>query len=1217
MITPSTNSVVTARFAGAMYNQALNYSTTQQVLASTSTPGAMTDLENQLFIRDFSNMATSDVATIVATNLGLTGEAFDAAVVFLTGWITGTVFTERGAVIAQIVNNFSLMTEDPTFGSFATAWNARVGNAVAYAQNPSSTATIAFPDVPSANLDSFTLTNGTDIATANIFTAGLVYTPGGDDRINALQDEDQLTGTGTNPTLNATLGNANDNGGPVITPTLTGISTINTAFTGSGAAGGAVAGLDLQDATGVAALNVTRIAQTVNIAEVANLQTPAAALSLSNTHSNQGGVVEFSYSGGVLRGDNTGTLALSNVQVGTLNIGQNMNGVATGALAGFPAVPVGIGVGTNGFEHLTLTSSGGAANVVGVMNLPMDTGTAGVLTIAGDSDLRLGNVQNVVNAANPALVEAAGVHVPGTGVAQAGGRIAAIDASAFTGNLTLVLDNILDVGKAETSGVVQNVTVTGGSGNDTFALYDAVQAGDSVNGGNGNDTLIFYSGSSLASVATSVEASEMLADGSIGNIALDYDFLPNAAGMTLRNISSTLPGNPTPPTNLAETPVTFTLTDLTPAQAAAITVRHATTGNNQITNTIAEVAVKANTASDLVGVTIAEGFNVDPRFNFTIDTAVANTTTAPTASASTFESVTITDSDSESNSVELQNFAQHTGTVTLTGGLAGTFLNLDVDTAGADQAPIARFGTSLVINTTAAATGVQQGLYGVSTNGSAIDFATGNIVDVGALTTEVRLGAATIDAAGEAGNVIVRVGTNAASPDGAQRITMGSGDDTVIFDLLNDARAGLTISDTVAGGAGNDTLAIDGNATIVTLGASEWTNVNGFENLRLVGVEDPGLPPAADTRLGDNHYNLTLTDSFISANKGANGLLAIVNDNDSNNDNLALRATLTTPGGSAGEITLGTGLESGVTIDARSLSATTHFSYNGEEGGWLDLNANGLYDAGEEFFGGLGGTADRFIFSDANVNGGNVIDGGAFDNIAATWNGNLDVFEARNTATVTTGDLANVRNVGIIAGTSDQAVDQLLTLQLNDVVVDSMVDSYHTSTTTEQEVLFVRMNDPADVLFVPSFARLDMDVSQTTARSVVDATLDFPGRRDNVKLGFGTAVVNNFDSGAGIGNDTVTLSASKFGIAAGAIGTTVVASGSNIVYGALGSGAITDRVYVVEGAAIAGYGGAAFDIGIYYDADGSAAGAAVLIGVLVDTGAATLSGGGSGLTIVA
>jgi hypothetical protein len=70
----------------------------------------MTDLENQLFIRDFSNMATGDVATIVATNLGLTGDAFDAAVVFLTGWITGTVFTERGAVIAQIVNNFSLMT---------------------------------------------------------------------------------------------------------------------------------------------------------------------------------------------------------------------------------------------------------------------------------------------------------------------------------------------------------------------------------------------------------------------------------------------------------------------------------------------------------------------------------------------------------------------------------------------------------------------------------------------------------------------------------------------------------------------------------------------------------------------------------------------------------------------------------------------------------------------------------------------------------------------------------------------------------------------------------------------------------------------------------------------------------------------------------------------------------------------------------------------------
>lgn len=104
----------------------------------------------------------------------------------------------------------------------------------------------------------FTLTNDTDIATSNTFNAGLVYTPGGDDRINALQDEDQLTGSGVAPTLNATLGNSNDNGANIITPKLTGIEVINVAFTGSGGPGWSVTALDMQDSTGQTDINITR-----------------------------------------------------------------------------------------------------------------------------------------------------------------------------------------------------------------------------------------------------------------------------------------------------------------------------------------------------------------------------------------------------------------------------------------------------------------------------------------------------------------------------------------------------------------------------------------------------------------------------------------------------------------------------------------------------------------------------------------------------------------------------------------------------------------------------------------------------------------------------------------------------------------------------------------------------------------------------------------------
>jgi hypothetical protein len=1198
-------SVFGAAAAVTMLNRALNNSSpaaavfSNQVATAGDTEASQFAFARQ-FAASFNSLTDAQFAERVMGNMGMLPN--DALRDAFTAYLGANAKADRGVIVLQLGQILATMEnatgEQAIYASQAVAWNKEVEQSYTYSADPASSTPFEGDFAP-VDTGTFKLTHSTDTATANKFVADLVYTPGGDDRINSLQDEDTLTGSGTNPTLNATLGNANDNGARIITPKLVGIETLNAAFTGSG--GNSVFALDLQDATGTAAINVTRVSQATNYAEVGNIMTAAAALSLANTNANNNGIVEFSYAAGALAGDNTGTITLDNVNLGgaggRLNIGQNVSGIAAA------------GVGTRGFENLTIHSAGAAANVVSTLNLPADTDTDGVVTITGAADLTLGARVNIVNNVNAALTEAAGVWLAATGLAQTGGRLASIDASAFTGNLNLVLDNVLDIGKADTSGVVQNVAVTGGSGNDNFILYDVVQAGDTISGGSGgNDTLSFYSGSALNSVATGIDVTAMYADGSTGNIALDYDFAPDASGVTLRNISSDGVNN------VAEGPVTFTLYDMTAAQATGITVQHSTTGNGQIANTIIEAAVKANTASDTVGVTIGEGTNVDPRFNFTLDTVVANTATSTTASASTFENVTITDSDSESNSVELQNFAQHTGTITLTGGRAGTFLNLDVDTAGGDVAAniFARAGSSLFLNPANAATGVQQGLYQLNTDGTAVDMNTGHIRDVGTLATQVRLGAATINASAEVSNVIVRVSTNAADVNGAQVITMGKGDDTVIFDNLNDARAGLTISDTVAGGEGNDTLVIDGDGVTVQLGASEWTNVTGFENLRLVGnaaaAGGTGFPPV----MGENSYNLVLTDAFIGANKGANGLLNIINDNDANNDNAA------SAGSSAGEFTQNTSVESGVTIDARTLAATTHFSYNGEEGSWLDNNANGVYDVGVDAIlpvaGGFG-TFDRFIFSDANINGGNVIDGGANDNITTTWNnqvysqnqgwwwngGNWDVFEVRNGATVTTGDLANVKNIGIIAGTNDQAVAQTLVLQLNDAVVDAMVDSYHTSTTTQQEALWVRMNSGQDIVGAAAAAQLNLDTSQTTARSIVNVSLDTGfAAVDTAKLGMGQTWIAGYAAA-----DNVVLSRSQFGLTAG-IGNNYAATTGGIVYGALGSGATTDRIYVVQTADLDASG--TNDTGIYYDADGSGASAAVLIGVLRNVALSGLNG---------
>ncbi len=69
-------------------------------------------------------------------------------------------------------------------------------------------------------------------------------------------------------------------------------------------------------------------------------------------------------------------------------------------------------------------------------------------------------------------------------------------------------------------------------------------------------------------------------------------------------------------------------------------------------------------------------------------------------------------------------------------------------------------------------------------------------------------------------------------------------------------------------------------------------------------------------------------------------------------------------------------------FDASGLSSSSHFSYNGEEG--------------------TTSTNDRIIVSDANINGQNIIDGGASGSTSA---GNNDILEVRNGATITTGAL--------------------------------------------------------------------------------------------------------------------------------------------------------------------------------------------------------------------
>lgn len=988
--------------------------------------------------------SNESLAATVLANVGIVNATLQTALVQAFAAFPN----DRGVVVLNLTNILTTLEGNAVYGAAAAQFNAQVATDFQYSNNPVNTSDSA------VNAGTVTLTANTDILTGNVFTAGLVFTPGGDDRINSLQDEDTLTGTGTNATLNAVLGNANDNGGTTVSPVLNNISTVNVQFTGSapGPQGVPVNTLDLQDATGLTTLNVTRINQGLGTQQIlfANINTSG-----TNTFGISGvstpAFLDYDFQEGALSASGAAsqeaaTFNINNVTLRQLRIGDNLaNAVGT----------------AEGFETVTINSQG-ANNQIDFFN----SAQTRTLNLVGSANLGLSNSgANVLVAGNNAglgqaytVSEGEFNQYQGQAFTNSGGPLAAINGSTATGRLTLDISGF-EAGRPDptNSGQIVFTTVQGGTANDTIISGGVI--GDTnlvINGNGGTDTLLLY-GNLLDTVTTNT------VNPSITNIE-NLEVRPQAAGTIIADVSEveglqriTVRNETANPA-----PAIIDLRELTAAQAAALTINHGvsrTTGINGALGDSTQLLVNLDNASgtnDTVAISLVTDLNNTERFNFALDAdgnAAAATTAAQGRAVGTasVENITINDTDNEANIIELVKAAEHTGAITLTGGQAGQFLSLD---ATANAYRYDESGARLDGGTGSA--GVTA-INGRPTNGSRSD--------VGAGPAE-RLVAANFNSTAYTGDVIIRVSDNAnAGSLGGQNIQFGAGNDTVIFDQVSAAAAnrftaGLTISDTVNGGAGTDILAIDGDGVAVTITASEWTNVSNFEVIRLVGNGVGG----SNARNGVNSYNLTLTNDLLATNGAVNGngkQIIIVNDNDATNDagqanpansvndnTVAANGATNNGNGVGANIAAATGIERGVTIDARSLTANNSFEYRGEEG------SNG----------GNSSTADRFILADANINGAAIIDGGASSNvtqntsviagvITAAVNANrdvdsvrnADVIEVRNAATVSEGDLANISNVGTLEFTNDTTIAQNSILVLNDAIVDRMVDAYQAS----------------------------------------------------------------------------------------------------------------------------------------------------------------------------
>lgn len=561
----------------------------------------------------------------VAINI-LSGAQGDDKIAVDSKLAAATSFTTAVDTSAEIV-----AYSKPNGVALAKTWlNGVTTAATATAAIATQDTTIAA--IVDASATGVMLTNGTDKVNGGIFEAGLVYTPGGDDRINSLQSEDVLSGTGTTGknTLNAVLGNSNDNGVNTVTPTLNNVQKINVDATGS------TNTLDLRNADDVTTLSINKLTQEATSGFTFDNITMNKAGGVANdltvkNSSAKAGTASFKYVDGALAktaalgvGGDSGTVNVSNVTLATLFVGQSS-------------------ASNEGFEQVALKSAGNntikQTTLVDLENL----------TITGSGTLKM------VNTDTTGSTERTVMNAGGLGIGNGIG-IRTIDATGFTGNVDLDITAASgSKNDPNNSGATFHASVKMGAGNDTLWTTTAPTGASAtdrnvIDGGAGADTLRTYAGVSANAAITNVETLEMRGGSQSADIST---FDANLKKVILRTEGA-----------VGAAASTFTLNKTTVALAASdIELHHSTTTvNTEGTTTGDTVVVNLATATgtaDAVALSVVNDLNTGTTYNYAV-------------TAAGVETLTVNDKDTETNRLTLNSAAAHTTAVVLTGGTATT-----------------------------------------------------------------------------------------------------------------------------------------------------------------------------------------------------------------------------------------------------------------------------------------------------------------------------------------------------------------------------------------------------------------------------------------------------------------------------------------------------------------------------------------------------------------
>ena len=196
----STNGTIYARLAGGLYNTVLSNATYLELVAQDPSTVA-----NKLYAADFGKMTDLQVGTTIVANLGL------SALTGLDAWVaaqlTAAGAANKGAKIVSMLNDFSAMTADTTYGTYATAYNTKVDAALAASQTTGKAEAKFSAAAPTVT--SFTLTTSVDAIVGSagddtITAPNTVATTGADQ--TTINTGDTVDGGLGNDTLTMTFG---------------------------------------------------------------------------------------------------------------------------------------------------------------------------------------------------------------------------------------------------------------------------------------------------------------------------------------------------------------------------------------------------------------------------------------------------------------------------------------------------------------------------------------------------------------------------------------------------------------------------------------------------------------------------------------------------------------------------------------------------------------------------------------------------------------------------------------------------------------------------------------------------------------------------------------------------------------------------------------------------------------------------------------------------